>query len=127
VDLIEELIVTSYDAFISAGMLQHVPEAGEVLSPAHRGWFLRVSCTLVPVLTRRPVCVQVDVDIALRVAGDMADTPSSFASSAITRGATLAAAIESRFPAIAYVARTGIEYDPATLIRQLRDNPDQQP
>lgn len=47
----------------------------------------------------------------------MTDTLS--ASSAITWGATLSAAIESLFPAIAIAVKAGVEYDPTLLVRQL--------
>lgn len=53
----------------------------------------------------------------------MTDTLS--VSSAITWGATLSAAIESLFPAIAIAVRAGVEYDPTLLVHQLcKANPD---
>jgi hypothetical protein len=53
----------------------------------------------------------------------MTDTLS--VSSAITWGATLSAAIESLFPAIAIAVRAGVEYDPTLLVHQLCEaNPD---
>jgi hypothetical protein len=74
VDLVEEPIVAPDDAFVSSRMLPHVPEAGEVLSLGHGGWIVCVGvvsgCILASVPTRRPVRVQVDVDVARRVACD---------------------------------------------------------